>query len=97
VAISGQSQTVSVEVIARDALTVGAEVLVLKYAQELYGLDRKVAEALPVQLVQRLPGEGEFRLLPGSGLVGARQTCSSASRSCATSAIAKSGCSRTGH
>ena len=68
-----QSDGVRVEVVNADALDFPSDVLVLKYAQGLHGVDKIAAERLQVDLTpQRLPPDG-FRLIPSrdSGL-GAR-------------------------
>jgi hypothetical protein len=67
-------QTVRVEVIAGDALTVDVDVLALKYAQDFYGVDKHVAQRLqasrPVDISPRIGG---FRLVSSNGAIAARR------------------------
>src|SRR5258708_3417537 len=57
-----------------DALTYDADVLVLKYAQELFGVDRAVAKALIPKipnLTADLPAIGDSRIVDCLGQLGA--------------------------
>ena len=65
---------VSIAVVEDNALTFGADVLILKYAQFHYGVDSIVAAKLLVRypdLATLLPPEGDVRLFPSKGLLGA--------------------------
>jgi hypothetical protein len=58
-----------------DALTMEADVLALKYAQALYGIDQAVAYRLVdagLELNSMLPETNEHRLVPGHGSLGSR-------------------------
>lgn len=63
--------TISIQ--AGDALQIKADVLVLKYAQALYGLDKKVFNTLQTNgLNARLPDLSGFAFQNTSGVIGAR-------------------------
>ena len=65
---------IAVSVECADALTFQADVLVLKHAQALYGVDELAVEALEqggVDVRARLPKPNGFRLIPSNGLLGA--------------------------
>ncbi len=58
-----------------DALKMECDVLVLKYAQDLHGVDRAVFSALEaagICVASGLPKPGQFRLIPTEGAVHAR-------------------------
>jgi len=58
-----------------DALRIECDVLVLKHAQALYGVDATVISALEaagISVRPMLPKPGEFRLMPTAGAVAAR-------------------------
>jgi hypothetical protein len=56
-------RTIAVEVVEADALTLATDVLVLKHAQALYGLDERIVETAHVPL-DLLPRPDGFRLIP---------------------------------
>lgn len=65
-----------IEVIHGDALELPCDVLVLKYAQGLYGLDELVVQRLEANghaLTGSLPKPDGFRLFPANNLFGAKQ------------------------
>jgi hypothetical protein len=65
---------IGIRVECADALTFKADVLVLKHAQALYGVDELAVEALEqggVDVRARLPPPDGFRLIPSNGLLGA--------------------------
>src|ERR1039457_6071308 len=66
---------VAIEVQQSDALTFEADLLAVKYAQALYGVDRTVVEALHrhhPDLSDLLPKVNGFRLLESRGSIAAR-------------------------
>jgi hypothetical protein len=67
---------VDISVVRGDALDVAADVLILKHAQALYGVDAKVVSRLERHGIDlaapgRLPSPGAFRLVESGGLLGA--------------------------
>ncbi len=67
---------IPIKVISTDAFAIQTDVLVLKYAQGLYGLDKKaVGHMSPLYpgLETRLPKTGDFALFEKPGPFGARQ------------------------
>lgn len=65
---------IGIRVECADALTFKADVLVLKHAQALYGVDEIAVETLEqggVDVLARLPPPNGFRLIPSKGLLGA--------------------------
>jgi hypothetical protein len=75
--MDGKSQMFpQIDVLHGDVLTHQADVLVLKFAQNLWGVDNKVVQRL-VQagstLDGRLPGIGEALLISSRGVVGAAE------------------------
>ena len=66
---------VSVSVKRGDALDTECDVLVLKHAQALHGVDKAVVstlEAAGMSIVSQLPKEGRFRLIPTEGKITAK-------------------------
>jgi hypothetical protein len=64
--MNAPDRNVRISVEHADALTSNADVLVLKYAQELFGLDLLVANVLEkggVKIISRLPQQGEHYLV----------------------------------
>jgi hypothetical protein len=62
---------ISVRVDCAEALSLATDVLVLKYAQASYGIDRLAAEALGIDTAT-LPQEGAHLVVPGGSAVAAR-------------------------
>jgi hypothetical protein len=65
---------ISIEIQATDALKINADVLVLKYAQELFGVDSLAFTRLAIihkNLEKRLPQPGNFLFLESLGSLGA--------------------------
>jgi hypothetical protein len=63
-----------IQILEGDALEVSADVLVLKYAQRLYGVDELAVNRLEAggfQIRERLPRPGEFMLIDTMGHLGA--------------------------
>src|SRR6516164_7796505 len=63
-----------IRVLQGDALEISADVLVLKYAQALYGVDQLVVNRLEVtrpEVPDNLPKPGDFRLINTGGLLAA--------------------------
>jgi hypothetical protein len=56
------NSVVRLEVVEADALAFGADALVLKYAQALYGVDAKAVQTVGVD-ASELPPTGEFRII----------------------------------
>lgn len=63
---------IRIEVMQGDALEIGADVLALKYAQTLYGLDRTVTGKLSIES-STLPKFSEFKLINTKGQLGAKE------------------------
>jgi hypothetical protein len=71
---ASHTETIAIAVVQGDALTFNADVLALKYAQQHYGVDLAVADALGKEypnLVDALPKVNGFRFLQSRGLVNA--------------------------
>jgi hypothetical protein len=69
-----RQEVIRVDVVCGNALDVDADVLVLKYAQGLYGVDRLVARALlDVGIDEPFPLDGDFSVLETMGAIGSRQ------------------------
>src|SRR5262245_27126595 len=62
--------SIQIRAVHGDALTVPADLLVLKYAQGFYGVDHEAALRLGVQ-GEVSPGPGASALVPGNRLVAA--------------------------
>ena len=68
--------TISIQVLAGDALEFEADVLILKYAQGLYGVDQRAYIELATSqkdLIRELPEPGRFLLLDTKGSLGVQQ------------------------
>jgi len=68
--------SIRLEVIQGDALDFPAEVLALKFAQQLHGVDRKVVDRLEdngVRVKSRLPAIGTALLVNSEGAVAAKE------------------------
>lgn len=61
-----------IEVVPGDALEIDCDILALKYAQALYGVDLAVAEKLSIDIAI-LPKPSGFRLVKSEGRLGAKQ------------------------
>jgi hypothetical protein len=66
-----RANAVNIGVVCDDAITCGADVLAVKYAQGFYGVDAAVALALGIDRDAKMPSPGSHVLLPGNELVGA--------------------------
>ena len=67
---------VDISIVEGDALAIHADVLVLKYAQALYGVDELVVEKLDAAgegIRERLPKPGGFRIIDAHGHLGAKR------------------------
>jgi len=67
---------IPISVISNDALTIQTDVLILKYAQFLFGVDQAVAirlSKLHTNLIESLPENGKFVLSDTFGTLGAKE------------------------
>jgi hypothetical protein len=72
----GEKLSIRVEVIQGDALDFPAEVLALKFAQHLFGVDRKVVDRLErkgIRLKSQLPAIGTVLLVNSEHAIAARE------------------------
>lgn len=68
-------EKVKIRVEHGDALTFEADVIVLKYAQELYGLDYQVVKSLEqkgIEIRSKLPEVGEYHLVNSMNQIASR-------------------------
>ncbi len=68
--------SIQIEIVNSDALEYSADVLALKFAQQLFGVDRKVVERLEshgVQVESRLPAAGTTLLLNSGNVIAATE------------------------
>jgi hypothetical protein len=68
--MSNGTARITLRVVEKNALAADVDVLVLKHADALYGLDKKVVRALGID-AERLPKDGDYRAWPASHALGA--------------------------
>jgi hypothetical protein len=72
----GEVIQIPVNIEVEDALTIKTDVLVLKYADQFYGMDEVVAnhlKKLNAQALANMPNAGEFLLVQSDGRLGAKE------------------------